>query len=192
MDFPSLINLTREIREIEPHEELVIFGSASILASFPEETDRHGWLMLTNDADFILNPWSEETAHRIDRVVGKGRPFHAQQGCYADIVRPDVFDNFPPGFHERLVNLKDFPNVFALEPHDMAVAKLFAGRPKDIELLAVLLSNGKLDVNVLQQRLSATPMTEKWIVRTNEVLKKAILASNQLPNEDAMIKEINS
>ncbi len=50
MDFSSLINLTREIREIEPREELVIFGSASILVSFPEETDQHGWLLLkTNE-----------------------------------------------------------------------------------------------------------------------------------------------
>jgi hypothetical protein len=180
MDFPSLIHLLGTVREIDPDRRIVIFGSASILASFPEETDEKQWLALTNDADFILSPWEDAVAVEVNRVIGKGRAFHSENGYYADIVKPAAFDQFPPEFESRLVKLEEFPNVFALEPHDMAIAKIFAGRPKDILLLSILLARGKLSEAILRTRLWFMPMDDKLLVKTHQVLRDVVAAAREL------------
>lgn len=70
--------------------------------------------------------------------------------------------------------LEGCPRVFALNPHDMAVAKLFAGRPKDIRLRAFLLGTKRLDEQKVRKLLWNTQMEEKWIVRTHQVLDQAV------------------
>lgn len=179
MDFSSLIHLLAKVREIDPERRIVIFGSSSILASFPE-TDEKRWLALTNDADFILSPWEDDVAMEVNKVIGKGRAFHSENGYYADIVKPVAFDEFPPGFQERLVKLDGFPNVFALEPHDMAIAKIFAGRPKDISLLSILLAEGKLNEATLRTRLWFMPMDDKLLVKTHHTLRDVVAAAREL------------
>jgi hypothetical protein len=180
MDFPSLIHLLNTVRDIDPDRRIVIFGSASILASFPDETDDKQWLALTNDADFILSPWEDDVAMEVNKAIGKGRAFHSANGYYADIVKPVAFDEFPPGFEHRLVKLEGFTNVSALEPHDMAIAKIFAGRSKDIRLLSILLAEGKLDEATLRTRLWFMPMDDKLFVKTHHVLRDVVAAAREL------------
>ncbi len=180
MDLPSLIHLLGKVREIEPEARIVIFGSSSILASFPEETEEKQWLALTNDADFILSPWQDAAAMEVSKAIGKGRAFHIENGYFADIVRPAAFDQFPPEFESRLVKLENYPNVFALDPHDMAVAKLFAGRPKDIRLLSILLADSKLDEATIRTRLWFMPMDDKLFVKTHHVLRDVVAAAREL------------
>ena len=55
----------------------------------------------------------------------------------------------------------------------MAIAKIFAGRPKDIELLSALIRFGRLDPLLLYQRLGSIEITEsKWIVRSHNCLRE--------------------
>lgn len=56
----------------------------------------------------------------------------------------------------------------------MAVAKLFAGRPKDIRLLSFLLATGRLEEAKVRKLLWNTPMEEKWIVKTHAVLEQVV------------------
>lgn len=56
----------------------------------------------------------------------------------------------------------------------MAVARLFAGRPKDIRLLSFLLATKRLDEAKVLKLLWDTPMEEKWIVRTHAVLDQVV------------------
>ncbi|MDI1313097.1 DUF6036 family nucleotidyltransferase [Prosthecobacter sp.] len=84
-----------------------------------------------------------------------------------------------PDFRNRLVPLEGCPRVFALDPHDMAVAKLFAGRPKDIRLLSFLLATDRLDEAKVRKLLWDTPMEEKWIVKTHAVLEQVVAEAAQ-------------
>lgn len=110
----------------------------------------------------------------LSETLGKDSGFFEHYKYYADIVRPAAFGNFPPDFRDRLVPLEGCPRVFALDPHDMAVAKLFAGRPKDIRLLSFLFATDRLDEAKVRKLLWDTPMEEKWIVKTHAVLDQVL------------------
>jgi len=152
---------------------IIVFGSSSLLGSVPDADQRFELVRRSLDADFILDPFDDQIARVAQDALGVDTEFERQFGYHADIVRPMAFENFPPGWEARLKPLEDCAGVFCLEPHDMAVAKLFAGRPKDITLLADLMREGLLDVEVLAKRLFDTPMTEAWIVRTHAKLHEA-------------------
>lgn len=173
MDLPSLKNLIEAIRRKACDQRLILFGSASLLGSFPEMGEKETMVRVSRDADFVFDPWDEELAQAVHGIVGARHAFDLEHGYYADIVRPMAFANFPPGWEQRLLRLEGCAGVFCLEPHDMAVAKLFAGRPKDVALLAELIREGLLDAELLAKRLFDTPMTEAWIVRTDLKLREA-------------------
>ncbi|MGV3660174.1 MAG: DUF6036 family nucleotidyltransferase [Prosthecobacter sp.] len=159
---------------IAPEVRIIVFGSSSALCSHPELPEVTDSYQQTLDADFIIDPWDNALAQMLSDTLGKESGFFEHFKYYADIVRPAAFDNFPPDFRERLVPLEGCPRVFALDPHDMAVAKLFAGRPKDIRLLSFLLATGRLNEDKVRKLLWDTPMEEKWIVRTHAVLDQVV------------------
>ncbi len=98
----------------------------------------------------------------LDEAIGQDRKFHARFGYYADFLRPGITDQLPPGWEERLA------------PHDLVVAKLHAGRPKDIDLLAALLNAGLLDEETIRKRLGAMVMQEKLIIFTHQNLDRVL------------------
>ena len=182
MDLPSLISLILEIRNFAPTQRLVVFGSGSLLASFEQLGTEDSLVKRSRDADFIMFPWDEVLEQDIHRHIGADFVFDQKFGYHADIIRPIVTENFPPGWEERLVPLAGMENVFCLEPHDMAVAKLFAGRPKDISLLTDLVKAQRLRALTVFERLCATPMTEAMIVKTHQRLQQvADLAGVKVP-----------
>lgn len=174
MRFSSLTHLAGAASAIVPNVKMIVFGSSSALCTHPELPDVTDSYEQTLDADFIMDPWDEDMARLLSDTLGKESGFFEQFKYYADIVRPAAFDCFPPDFRDRLVPLEGCPRVFALDLHDMAVAKLFAGRPKDIRLLAFLLRTKRLDEQKVRKLLWNTPMEEKWIVRTHQVLEQAV------------------
>lgn len=180
MRFSSLKHLAGAVAAIVPEVKVIVFGSSSALCSHPELPELTDSYDQTLDADFIIDPWNEDMGKLLSDTLGKNSRFFEQFKYYADIVRPAAFECFPPDFRDRLVPLEGCPRVFALDPHGMAVAKLFAGRPKDIRLLAFLLSTQRLDEEKVRKLLWITPMEEKWIVRTNQVLAQAVEEAAQL------------
>jgi Nucleotidyltransferase of unknown function (DUF6036) len=173
MDIPSLKHLVSAIRQHAATQRLIVFGSGSLLASFAELGVEDSLVRKSRDADFLMFPWDEDLAHLIHSQIGADFPFDHEFGYYADIVRPIASENFPPGWEDRLIPLDGVPNVFCLEPHDMAVAKLFAGRPKDIALLTDLMKSQRLDALRIYRLLFDTPMAEAMIVKTHSRLKQA-------------------
>lgn len=174
MQLQALNHTATAAAALVPEVRIIVFGSASAFATFPDLAEVTAIYENTNDADFILDPWSEELGRMLTKCIGKESAFFQMYGYHADIVRPSAFDSFPPDFRDRLVPLQGCPRVFALDPHDMAVAKLFAGRPKDIRLLAFLLKTKRLDEQRVRKLLWNTPMEEKWIVRTHQALEQAV------------------
>jgi hypothetical protein len=178
MDLKALKHLAGVVQAITLGRRIIVFGSSSLFASFPHADDDYELLRRSMDADFVLDPFDEATGKTVGDAIGAEAEFANQHGYYADIVRPIVCENFPPGWEDRLIPLDGVPNVFCLEPHDMAVAKLFAGRPKDISLLTDLLKSQRLHA----LRIYRLPMPEAMIVKTHQRLRQAAGAAGvELP-----------
>ena len=181
MRVEALRHLATSASALAPDTTIVVFGSASAFATYPELGLECDLYTQTKDADLIFEPWEQSLGKALNNAVGKESLFYDHFGYYADIISPAAFNNFPPDFRERLVPLEGCPRVFALDPHDMAVAKLFAGRPKDIRLLSFLLATNRLDEAKVRKLLWDTPMEEKWIVRTNAVLDQVVAEATKQP-----------
>ena len=64
MNFSTLNQIIVAIREIEPSRGLLLFGSSSLLASFPNQTPETLGVEVTIDADLFLDP--DDEAKRVE------------------------------------------------------------------------------------------------------------------------------
>ena len=126
MNLFTLRKMIVAIREIEPCRRLMLFGSSSFLASFPNKTPESLGVELTIDADLFLDPDDEQKRKSLLTTMGQGREYHLEHGFYCDFVDPRADDWFPRGWKERLVAFPEQDNVFAMHPVDACAAKLVA------------------------------------------------------------------
>lgn len=105
-------------------------------------------------------------------MVGEGSQFRENFGYYADLPRAPITTVLPRGWEGRLLPLPECPGVLCLEPHDLAVAKLRASRPKDLALLKALVRTGRLNARTIRARLDTTSMPEAAIVITYRSLRE--------------------
>ena len=180
MDLPALIHLSQQVRQLKPDLSFIIFGSSSAFVSHPELPDRVEMYRVTEDADFVPEPISETDFLHLVEEVGKSSEFRQTHGYYADINGPRAFECFPMDFRERLVPLKEVEGVWAIEPNDMAVAKLIAGREKDIRLLSILFAHGYLNASTIDARLWKMDMDDKLRVRVDLTFKETLAAATKL------------
>jgi len=131
MRLRSLNRLVSATLALSECSRVLVLGSSSLLASFPEFDSEEGPLESTYDADLLLEPIEKETAAILSESIGNKSLHHTKNGFYADILHPSITDPFPPGWKDRLVPLKGFSNVWALDPYDLAMVKLCVGREKD-------------------------------------------------------------
>ena len=86
--------------------------------------------------------------------------FHEENGIYAEGVDIEVA-TLPDGWKDRLVSWELQSSKPAqphfLDPHDLAVSKLAAGRPKDLDFVLALIRGELLDVAVVRKRASMLP-----------------------------------
>ncbi len=170
MRLHSLNRLVSVALALSECSKLLVLGSSSIFASFPELDSEGGPLDTTYDADLLLEPIDKETAAILSESIGSNSLHHTKNGFYADILHPSITDPFPPGWKDRLVPLKGFSNVWALEPHDLAMVKLCVGREKDLELVRALLDLKKLDCAKLRERFAQLPLGERELFRAGRNL----------------------
>lgn len=154
----ELEHIIRAASAITNEYELVIIGSQSILGAVPNPPDS---LAVSMEAD-IYPLQSPELADLIDGAIGEASPFHERFGYYAQGVGPDTAV-LPDGWQSRLVKLQN-PNTdlkvgWCLDPHDLAISKLAAGRPKDWPFVADMIKHGLVQSTELTQRLAITPLT---------------------------------
>ena len=141
--------------------EIVVIGSQSILGAFPDAPEE---LLISMEADVFPK---DEPANSIviDGAIGELSIFHQTFGYYAHGV-DETTATLPDGWRERLVRVENDNtrgNIgWCLEPHDLAVSKLAAGREKDIPFVAALIRHGLVRVAEVGERLAATlfPTTE--------------------------------
>ncbi len=171
MRLDSLKHITRAVLAMVEAERIVVFGSSSLLAQFPELGElENSPLQSTYDADLIPYPFEEEVGLMLDESFGEDRIFHQRFGYHADIVRPKVTETFPASWEKRLKPLPDVVSVFCIEAHDMAAAKCLIGREKDRVQLNFLLAGDYLDAALIKDRISEIQITSAMMEKGNGFL----------------------
>jgi hypothetical protein len=169
MEFPALKALLTAVCMTAPNRRILLFGSSSLFASFPDADADEIGVAVTLDADLFLEPDDKATREELDAKLGEDNEYHTTLGFYGDFVDLRMAEGFPAGWRERLVPMPGFENVFALHPMDMAVSKVIAtassridkrfGRRaadrgmKDINTLVALIQAGKLDLLELARQV---------------------------------------
>ncbi len=153
-------HLVRAVGRILDRTEVVVIGSQSVLGAFPDLERFPEPLVRSVEVDFLPMPDPEEAlADRIDAFLGELSAFHQTHGVYGEGVGERTA-KVPPGWQDRLIRYRNEATsgvtALCLEPHDLAVSKLIAGRPKDYEFCTALVSSGLVDPKVVQDRLVAT------------------------------------
>jgi len=163
VNLAALQHLVGSAQALADDCEIIVLGSASLLASFPDLGNDYGPLASTYDADLCPSPFDETTALMLNQALGESKAFHLRHGYHADILRPAIFETIPPGWRERVIAVPDCKAAFALEPHDLAAVKLLVGRPKDIALVRTLHGSGLLNSALVAERLNQMDLDEKLI-----------------------------
>ncbi|WP_461785775.1 hypothetical protein [Prosthecobacter sp.] len=176
------------MRKKTPQQRILLFGSSSLLAAFPNDPPAEIGVEVTLDADFFLDPDDEAAREELTEVLGKNRDYHNATGHYGDFVDLRLSESFPEGWRERLVPMPGFENVFALEPVDMAVTKAAAtarsrlwrrlGKGgvergmKDINTIVALLKGGRMSLDTLKKRLDGMDYEPSLIVECSQVMRE--------------------
>ena len=153
MNLSALQHIIRSAQALAEDRDILVLGSASLLASFPQLGNADSPLAATYDADLCPDPFDELTGTMLDEALGENRAYYLRHGYHADILRDTVLETLPAGWRERLVSVPGCTAAHALEPHDLAAVKLLVGRPKDISLLVHLHSAGLIEAEVVRARL---------------------------------------
>lgn len=95
-----------------------------------------------------------EKAARVDGEIGEGASFHELHGYYAQGVG-ETTAVLPADWKSRLVAVRNEntngATVYCLEVHDLAISKMIAMRPKDLELVRYAMLDGKTMLRRLKQ-----------------------------------------
>jgi hypothetical protein len=183
MQLHALRHLVEAVRALSRSEKILVLGSSSLLASFPELGDYGGPLTTTYDADFFLEPTGELIAGVLTEAIGANSLFEATNGYHADIVHPDITKSLPPGWEERLVPLEGFDNVACLDPYDLAAVKITVGREKDLTLVRTLLRLGKIEASRLRERFQTMPLGERELFKAGRNLTAVLDAESRVQKE---------
>jgi hypothetical protein len=155
----ELEHVIRACGEIAQDDEIIIIGSQAILGQFPDAPVR----LLTSMETDVYPRNKPAMADDVDGAIGEGSPFHEEFGYYAQGVGPETAV-LPSGWQDRLVSIRNENTNgvtgLCLEVHDLAISKLVAGRPKDLEYAQELVRNKMIQQQIMRKRLAATALSE--------------------------------
>lgn len=160
----ELEHIIRAAAAISNQYEIMVIGSQSILGSVAEPPAA---LVESMEAD-VYPMQRPELAELIEGAIGEGSPFHDQFGYYAQGVGPETAV-LPNGWRERLVRIQN-PNTdlkvgYCLDPHDLAISKLAAGREKDWPFVAEMIRHSFVDVDKLIALTTVTQLANREKLR---------------------------
>lgn len=159
----ELEHVIRASGAIVNEDELIIMGSQSILAQFPNAPSE---LLKSMEADLYPRR-RPELAIQIDGAIGEMSPFHETFGYYAHGIGTDTAE-LPEGWESRLVPIlnENTRGVtgWCLDAHDLAFSKLVAGREKDLIFVKAMIEHALIQSKRLIE-LSQTPSVEPQITR---------------------------
>ena len=138
-----LAHLLRAAARIVKGEQMLVIGSQSILATYPEdELPEVATMSMEADVAFFDDP-DNMKSDIAESLLGELSMFHEAFGYYLQSVSLETAV-LPDGWERRLVpfsqgNYGD-ADARCLEVHDLAIAKLVANRSKDREFVQALMT----------------------------------------------------
>jgi hypothetical protein len=171
MKRPQLEHIIRAAAGITGVPDIVIIGSQAVLGQFPNS---HPDLLVSVEAD-VFTFRDPGDAELIEGSIGEGSPFHQTFGYYAHGVAEETAV-LPSGWKERLVKVRNANTGngcgLCLEVHDLAAAKLAAGREKDLAFVTGLLRHKLVKPSLIESRLRQTSLEEKRLASALANLKR--------------------
>jgi hypothetical protein len=173
MQRPQLEHVIRAAAGITGATEIVVIGSQAVLGQFP---DAPADLLVSIEAD-VFTFRDAKDADLIDGSIGEGSPFHQTFGYYAHGVAEETAV-LPQGWKERLIQLRNANTGngigLCLEVHDLAVAKVAAGREKDLEFVGKLVRHKLANPSLIESRLRQSPLSGQRLELAQARLKRLI------------------
>jgi hypothetical protein len=158
----QLQHIILEIGERFALTEVFVIGSSAILAVLADPPE--GILTATRDVDIIPPNGDERMADQISFVIGEASPFDVEYGYHAQGVSFQTPTYAPNGWQARTVDLTVGKIVaHCMEPHDVVLSKLGAGREKDLEFASAAAALGLVERSMLFSRLSLVPTTAEHL-----------------------------
>lgn len=152
MQRAHLEHIIRAAANVTGDQEIVVIGSQAILATVP---DPPAELTASMEAD-VFPKNHREMAVAIDGALGEFSSFHTSFGYYASAVGPETAVA-PEGWMRRLVPLRNANTGNAIgwciEVHDLILAKLAAGRDKDVRFCEIAARAGLVNTSTLRARI---------------------------------------
>jgi hypothetical protein len=153
----ALEHLLRAAAALTNEREFIVIGSQAILGQFPDAPEA---LRVSIEADLYPRD-APEKADVIDGAIGELSDFHQTFGYYAHGV-DQTTAALPAGWVDRLVAVRNQSTGGAtgwcLEVHDLACAKLVAGRDRDAEFVRTLLLERMASAATIRERLREMPL----------------------------------
>lgn len=139
--------------------DFYIVGSAAILAALPDPPA--GSLTATRDVDVIPPGDDEQLADRISFVLGEASDFDIEHGYYAQGVSLRTPTFAPSDWQARAIPVRVTDCTgWCMEPHDLVLSKLGAGRDKDLEFARDAARFGLVQRDELLARLESVSCTD--------------------------------
>ena len=155
----ALEHIIRAAGTIADDQDIIVIGSQAILGQFPDADPE---LLISREADVYPRNHPERW-NVIDGAIGEASPFDRQFGYYAHGV-DETTAVLPRGWAQRLVEVcgpnTRFIRGWCLEVHDLAIAKLVAGRDKDLDFVRILGGRRYVSQDVLLSRCQETDLPE--------------------------------
>ena len=156
----ELDHIVRAAGDVINEDEVIVAGSQAALAQFPEGLPKLATLSVEADVVALDDP-DDAKATQINGAIGEDTLFHETYGYYAEGIGRALLV-LPPDWEKRAHRVisrgqRDVTGIYP-EIHDLAVAKLAAGRDKDFAWARALFQSGHLKPTTLLERAKATPL----------------------------------
>lgn len=150
----ELAHILRAVARITEDTDILVIGSQSILGTHSEsELPPDAYGSIEADLAFFDDP-DEAKSDMVDGAIGEGSDFHEMFGIYGQGV--SVNTAVPAGWTERLVPYEHADagprEAKCLDPHDLVISKLVAGRDKDLLFARVLVEARLISCATLRDR----------------------------------------
>jgi len=155
----ELEHVIRAAAVVAREPDIVVIGSQAILA-----TDREAPSPLNASMEADVYPREHpERAIDIDGALGEYSRFHETFGYYAHGVGPETA-KAPAGWQTRLIPIHNEntrgATGWCIEPDDLVLSKLAAGREKDLTFARAAIARGLVNPGELRSRVAGMPLDQ--------------------------------
>jgi hypothetical protein len=171
----QLAHILRASCVIAHDTDVLVIGSQAILGAYDDDEVPSN-VMMSMEADIVfLDDPDRRKADDVEGAIGEMSTFHETNHVFAEGVHLDTAE-LPSGWRDRLVKWELASSKPAdprfLEPHDLVVSKLAAGREKDIVFATSLLDARLVALGTLLERAGLLPTSRKRVTTWLDVYQR--------------------